>query len=83
MFGEVAREVERKDEDRRDLRMSLNSVPDNSFELPGAVPTGDQTRFSLGLSHRLSSGLALRANYQYRGNDNRDHGLGLSLAWDL
>ena len=83
VFGEVAREVEREDEDRQDLRMSLNSVPGNSFELPGAVPTGDQTRFSLGLSHRLSSGLALRANYQYRGNDNRDHGVGVSLAWDL
>ena len=83
IFGEVAREVERKDEDRKDLRMSLNSVAGNSFELPGAVPTGDQTRFSIGLAHRLTPGLALRANYHYRGNDNRDHGLGLSLAWDL
>ncbi len=83
LFGEVAREVEREDEDRRDLRMSLNSVPGNSFELPGAVPTGDQTRFSVGLTHRLTPGLALRANYHYRGNDNRDHGLGLSLALDL
>jgi len=83
LFGEVAREVEREDEDRRDLRMSLNSVPGNSFELPGAVPTGDQTRFSVGLTHRLTPGLALRANYHYHGNDNRDHGLGLSLALDL
>lgn len=83
LFGEVAREVEREDEDRRDLRMSLNSVSGNSFELPGAVPTGDQTRFSVGLTHRLTPGLALRANYHYRGNDNRDHGVGLSLAWDL
>ncbi|HCH75427.1 MAG TPA: autotransporter domain-containing esterase, partial [Pseudomonas sp.] len=83
LFGEVAREVEREDEDRRDLRMSLNSVSGNSFELPGAVPTGDQTRFSVGLAHRLTPGLALRANYHYRGNDNRDHGVGLSLAWDL
>nr|WP_272890540.1 autotransporter domain-containing protein [Stutzerimonas stutzeri] len=83
LFGEVAREVEREDEDRQDLRMSLNSVPGNTFELPGAVPTGDQTRFSLGLAHRLTPGLSLRANYHYRGNDNRDHGLGLSLAWDL
>jgi len=83
LFGEVAREVECEDEDRRDLRMSLNSVSGNSFELPGAVPTGDQTRFSVGLTHRLTPGLALRANYHYRGNDNRDHGVGLSLAWDL
>ena len=52
--------MEREDEDRRDLRMSLNSVPGNSFELPGAVPTGDQTRFSVGLTHRLTPGLALR-----------------------
>jgi outer membrane lipase/esterase len=58
-------------------------VPGNSFELPGATQTGDQTRFSIGVAHRLSPGLALRANYHYRGNDNRDHGVGLSLALDL
>ena len=61
----------------------MNSVQGNSFELPGAMQTGDQTRFSVGLAHRLSPGLALRANYHYRGNDNRDHGVGLSLALDL
>lgn len=59
-----AREVERKDEDRQDLRMSLNSVPGNSFELSAAVPTSDQTRFSLSGLHRLSSGLTMRATYQ-------------------
>src|SRR5690606_32424856 len=83
LFGELAREVEREDDEREDLRMSLNSVPGNSFELPGAVPTGDQTRFSVGLAHQLAPGLAVRANYHYQGTDNRDHGLGLSLAWDL
>ncbi len=83
VYGEVAREVEREDEDPEDLRMSLNSVPGNSFELPGAVPTGDQTRFSVGLAHQLAADLALRANYHYRGNDNRDHGLNLSISWDL
>ncbi|MBK3866434.1 autotransporter domain-containing protein [Pseudomonas stutzeri] len=83
VFGEVAREAEREDEEQRDLRMSLNSVQGNSFELPGALPTGDQTRFNVGLTHRLTPDLALRANYHYRGNDNRDQGLGLSLAWDL
>jgi len=31
----------------------------------------------------LAADLALRANYHYRGNDNRDHGLNLSLSWDL
>lgn len=83
LYGEVAREVEREDEDAQDLRLSLNSVPGNSFELPGAVPTGDQTRFSLGLAHQLTRDLALRANYHYRGNDDRDHGLNLSISWDL
>lgn len=83
LYGEVAREVEREDEDPEDLRMSLNSVAGNSFELPGAVPTGDQTRFSVGLAHQLTDDLALRANYHYRGNDNRDQGLNLSISWDL
>lgn len=83
LFGEVAREVERKDDEREDLRMSLNSVPGNSFELPGATPTGDQTRFSVGVAHQLAAGLSVRANYNYQGNDNRNHGIGLSLALDL
>lgn len=83
LFGEVAREVEREDEQREDLRMSLNSVSTNSFELPGATPTGDQTRFSVGIAHQLSAGLSVRANYNYQGNDNRNQGVGLSLALDL
>tara|TARA_R100000541_G_scaffold301_33_gene1877 strand:+ start:18831 stop:20744 length:1914 start_codon:yes stop_codon:yes gene_type:complete len=83
LFGEVAREVEREDEQREDLRMSLNSVPTNSFELPGATPTGDQTRFSVGIAHQLTTGLSVRANYNYQGNDNRNQGVGLSLALDL
>jgi outer membrane lipase/esterase len=83
LFGEVAREVEREDEQRDDLRMSLNSVPTNSFELPGATPTGDQTRFSVGIAHQLTTGLSVRANYNYQGNDNRNQGVGLSLALDL
>lgn len=83
LFGEVAREVEQEDDKREDLRMSLNSVPDNSFELPGATPTGDQTRFSLGVAHQLTKGLSVRANYNYQGNDNRNQGVGLSLALDL
>ncbi len=83
LFAEVAREVEREDEQREDLRMSLNSVANNSFELPGAIPTGDQTRFSLGVAHQLTQGLSVRANYNYQGNDNRNQGVNLSLALDL
>lgn len=83
LFAEVAREVEREDDQPEDLRMSLNSVANNSFELPGATPTGSQTRFSVGVAHQLTTGLSLRANYNYRGNDNRNQGIGVSLALDL
>ncbi|KJH83544.1 autotransporter domain-containing esterase [Stutzerimonas stutzeri] len=83
LFAEVAREVERKDDEREDLRMSLNSVENNSFELPGATPTGSQTRFTVGVAHQLTTGLSLRANYNYQGNDNRNQGIGVSLALDL
>jgi len=83
LVAEVAREVEREDEQRNDLRMSLNSVANNTFALPGATPTGDQTRFSVGIDHQLTTGLSLRASYNYQGNDNRNQGLGLSLAMDL
>ena len=83
LFANVAREVERKDDEREDLRMSLNSVANNTFALPGAAPTGDQTRFSVGVAHQLTPGLSLRANYNYQGNDNRNQGVGVSLALDL
>nr|WP_272889362.1 autotransporter domain-containing SGNH/GDSL hydrolase family protein [Stutzerimonas stutzeri] len=83
LFAEVAREVEREDDQREDLRMSLNSVENNTFELPGATPTGSQTRFSVGVAHQLTTGLSLRANYNYQGNDNRNQGIGVSLALDL
>ena len=83
LFAEVAREVEREDDEREDLRVSLNSVEGNSFVLPGATPTGDQTRFSLGIAHQLTPEVSVRANYNYQGNDNRNQGIGLSLALDL
>lgn len=83
LFAEVAREVEREDDKREDLRVSLNSVENNSFVLPGAAQTGDQTRFSVGLAHQLTPGVSVRANYNYHGNDNRNQGIGVSLAMDL
>ena len=83
LFADVAREVEQKDDEREDLRMSLNSVADNTFALPGAIPTGDQTRFSVGIAHQLTPELNLRASYNYQGNDNRNQAVNLSLALDL
>jgi outer membrane lipase/esterase len=83
LFADVAREVEREDDQREDLRMSLNSVENNTFALPGATPTGDQTRFTVGIAHQLTTGLSVRANYNYQGNDNHNQGIGVSLALDL
>jgi len=82
LTGEVARESERKD-DARDLRMGLTSVPGNRFILAGYAPPSGQTRFGLGLAHALADNLSLRINYDYRGNDDYEQGVGVALSWDL
>jgi outer membrane lipase/esterase len=81
VFAEIAREREFED-DRRDLGMGLNSVVGNSFELQGHTPASGQTLAGLGISHALAQELQLRAAYQFRGTDDRQHGVNLSLNWD-
>ncbi|MDX1722187.1 MAG: autotransporter domain-containing protein [Pseudomonas sp.] len=81
VFAEIARELEFED-DRRDLRMGLSSVAGNSFELQGHTPASGQTLAGLGISHALAEELQLRAAYQFRGTDDRQHGVNLSLNWD-
>lgn len=81
VFAEIARELEFED-DRRDLRMGLNSVAGNSFELQGHTPASGQTLVGLGVSHALAEELQLRAAYQFRGTDDHQHGVNLSLNWD-
>jgi outer membrane lipase/esterase len=81
VFAEIARELELED-DRRDLRMGLNSVAGNSFELQGHTPASGQTLAGLGISHALAEELQLQAAYHFRGTDDRQHGLNLSLNWD-
>ena len=82
VFAEIAREREFED-DRRDLRMGLNSVPGHDFELQGHTAASGQTLAGVGVSHVLAEGLQVRAAYQFRGTDDRQHGLNLSLNWDL
>lgn len=82
VFGEIAREREFED-DSRYLRMGLNSVAGNSFELQGHTPAGGQTLASLGVAHALAEALQVRASYQLRGTDDRQQALNLSLSWDL
>lgn len=81
VFAEIAREREFED-DRRDLRMGLNSVAGNRFELQGHTPASGQTLAGVGVSHALAEALQLRAAYQFRGTDDRQHGVNLSLNWD-
>ena len=81
LFAEVSREREFKD-DPQQLRMGLNSVANNSFELQGYMPQNGQTLGSLGVSHRLGNELALSASYHFRGTEDRQHGLNLALSWD-
>lgn len=82
VFAEIAREREFED-DSRDLRLGLNSVADNRFELQGHTPASGQTLAGVGISHALAETLQLRASYQFRGTDERQHGINLSLNWDL
>lgn len=83
LFGEVALEREYED-DVSEVSMSLNSLPGIEYSLEGYVPTDKTTRATLGVSHQLVEGLALRGSYTYRNSDDDDQqGINLSLSWDL
>lgn len=82
IFAEIAREREFED-DRRDLGMGLNSVPGHDFELQGHTAASGQTLAGVGVSHAVAEDLKLRASYQFRGTDDRQHGVNLSLSWDM
>ncbi|WP_341304401.1 autotransporter domain-containing protein [Pseudomonas sp. TMP25] len=82
LFGEIAREREFED-DQRSLRMGLNSVAGNTFELQGHTPASGQTLLNLGVQHVLGHALKLNASYNFRGTTDRQHGVNLGLSWDL
>ncbi|WPC05538.1 autotransporter domain-containing protein [Pseudomonas benzenivorans] len=81
VFGEIAREREFED-DARQLRLGLSAVAGNSFELQGHTAASGQTLAGLGISHALAESLRVRAAYQLRGTEDRQHGVNLSLDWD-
>jgi outer membrane lipase/esterase len=82
VFAEVAREHEFED-DPSSLDMGLNSVAGNDFELQGLTPENGQTLGMLGIGHSLGESLQVRAAYHFRGAEDRQHGVNLSLSWDL
>jgi outer membrane lipase/esterase len=82
LFAEVAREREFED-DPRFLRMGLNSVEGNTFELQGHTPASGQTLLNLGVQHVLGNALKLNASYNFRGTTDRQHGINFGLSLDL
>jgi outer membrane lipase/esterase len=82
LFAEIAREREFED-DPRFLRMGLNSVAGNTFELQGHTPASGQTLLNLGVQHVLGNALKLNASYNFRGTTDRQHGINLGLSLDL
>lgn len=83
LFGEVAMEREYED-DAAEIDMSQRSLPTLGYTLDGYAPDDKTWRASVGVSHQLAPGMALRGSYTYRNADDSDQqGINLALSWDL
>lgn len=83
VFGEVAHEREYED-DTQKLTMALNSLPDNRYTLEGYTPQTNLNRLNLGVSHKLTQDLALRASYNIRkGDDFTQQGINVGVSLDF
>lgn len=83
LFGEVAMEREYED-DAAEIDMSQRSLPTLGYTLDGYTPDDKTWRASVGVSHQLAPGMALRGSYTYRDADDSDQqGINLALSWDL
>ncbi|MCX4065095.1 autotransporter domain-containing protein [Pseudomonas sp. S1Bt30] len=83
VFGEVAREHEFEN-DTQKVKISLNSVQGIDFKLDGYTPRSNSDRLSLGVSHRLTQELALKAAYNVRKDDNlTQQGVSVGVSLDF
>ncbi|MFJ2367309.1 esterase EstP [Pseudomonas sp. NPDC087697] len=83
VFGEFAHEREYKD-DTQDLTINLNSLPNNRFTLQGYTPQTNLNRLNLGVSHKLTPDLALRASYNIRKDDDfTQQGINVGVSLDF
>ena len=83
LFAEVAHERE-FETDPQDVTIALNSVPLNGFTLEGYTPQRDLNRATLGISQKLTQDLSLRANYNWRKNDDvKQQGVNLAVSLDF
>ena len=83
VFGEVAHEHEFEN-DTQKVNISLNSVQGIGFELDGYTPRSNSARLRLGVSHKLSQELALRAAYNVRKDDSlTQQGVSVGVSLDF
>ena len=83
VFGEVAHEHEFEN-DTQKVNIALNSVQGIGFELDGYTPRSNSDRLSLGVSHKLTQELALRAAYNVRKDDSlTQQGVGVGVSLDF
>ncbi|AKA22118.1 esterase EstP [Pseudomonas chlororaphis] len=83
VFGEIAHEKEYED-DTQKLTMALNSLPDNRYTLEGYTPQSNLNRLNLGVSHKLTPDLALRASYNIRKDDDfTQQGINVGVSLDF
>ncbi|KRP63415.1 esterase EstP [Pseudomonas trivialis] len=83
VYGEVAHEHEFEN-DTQKVNMSLNSVQGIDFKLDGYTPRSNSDRLSLGVSHKLTQELALRAAYNVRKDDSlTQQGVSVGVSLDF
>ncbi|MCD5974092.1 esterase EstP [Pseudomonas quasicaspiana] len=83
LFAEVAHERE-FETDQQQVTIALNSLPLNDFTLEGYTPQRDLNRATLGVSQKLTRDLSLRANYNWRKNDDvMQQGVNLAVSLDF
>jgi len=83
VFGEFAHEREYND-DTQHLTINLNSLPNNRFTLAGYTPQTNLNRLNLGVSHKLTQDLALRASYNIRKDDDfTQQGINVGVSLDF
>ncbi|MDD5445404.1 MAG: autotransporter domain-containing esterase, partial [Pseudomonas fluorescens] len=83
VFGEVAHEHEFEN-DAQKVNISLNSVQGIDFKLDGYTPRSNSDRLNLGISHKLTQELALRAVYNVRKDDSlTQQGVSVGVSLDF
>jgi len=83
VYGEYAHEREYEDATQK-VNIALNSLPANDFKLVGYTPQSHLNRLSLGVSHKLTSDLALRGGYTLRKDDDfTQQGVNLGVSLDF